>query len=105
MEYRVTAALFILFIYGWKRWCIEVTPLERPKVVRGGMAVGLSTVDEHAVAFAQLLSLLLIGKFSLARQNDKAKKRHQILSLGYMWVNSLQRADLLQMDQGCPGKG
>lgn len=25
--------------------------------------------------------------------------------LGYMWVNSLQRADLLKMEQGCPAGG
>ena len=69
------------------------------------MAIRFSTVDEHTVSLSQLICLLLIGKFSLARQNDEAKKRHQLLSLGYMWVNSLQRADLLQMEQGCPGKG
>ena len=69
------------------------------------MAVGFSAVNEYAVSLAQLICLLLIGKFTFARQNDKAKKRHQILSLRYMRVNSLQRADLLQMKQGCPGKG
>ena len=99
MEHRPATTLFVFLIYSWKGRCIEVAPLERPKVVRGGMAVGLSTVDEHAVALAQLIGLPLVGKFSLARQNDKAKKRYQILSLGYMWVNSLQRADLLQMEQ------
>ena len=69
------------------------------------MAVRFPTVDKHAVSLAQLICLLLVGKFTFARQNNKAKERHQILSLGYMRVNSLQRADLLQMEQRCPGKG
>ena len=69
------------------------------------MAIRFSTVDEHTVSLAQLICLLLIGKFSLARQNNKTQERHQILSLRYMRVNSLQRADLLQMEQGCSGKG
>ena len=69
------------------------------------MAVRFPAVDEHAVSLAQLICLLLIGKFSLARQNNEAKERHQILSLGSMWVNSLQRADLLQMEQGRSSKG
>jgi hypothetical protein len=64
VEYRTATTLFILFIYGWKRWRIEVTPLERPKVIRGGMAVGLSAVNEHTVSLAQLISLSLIGKAS-----------------------------------------
>ena len=69
------------------------------------MAVGFSAVYEHTIACVQLIGLPLVGKFSLARQNDETQERHQILSLGYMWVNSLQRANLLQMEQRCPGKG
>ena len=69
------------------------------------MTVGFSAVYEHTIACVQLIGLPLVGKFTFARQNDKAKKRHQILSLRYMRVNSLQRANLLQMEQRCPGKG
>ena len=69
------------------------------------MTVGFSAVYEHTIACVQLIGLPLVGKFTFARQNDKAKKRHQILSLRYMRVNSLQRADLLQMEQGRSGKG
>ena len=69
------------------------------------MAVGFPAIDEHAVSLTQLISPPLIGKFSLARQNDEAKERYQILSLRCMWVNSLQEANLLQMDQGRSGKG
>ena len=69
------------------------------------MTVGFSAVNEYAIFLAQLICLLLIGKFSLARQNNETQERHQILSLRYMRVNSLQRADLLQMEQRCPGKG
>lgn len=69
------------------------------------MAIRFSTVDEHAVARSQLICLLLIGKLSFARQNDEAKKRGQVRSGRYMLVDSLQRADLLQMEQRCPGKG
>ena len=69
------------------------------------MAVRFPAVDEHTVSLTQLICLLLILQLSFTRQNDKAKKRHQILSLRYMRVNSLQRANLLQMEQRCPGKG
>jgi hypothetical protein len=50
MEHRLTASLFVFLIYSWKRRCIKVAPLERPKVIRGRMAVGLSAVNEHTVA-------------------------------------------------------
>lgn len=69
------------------------------------MTVGFSAVNEHTIACAQLIGLPLVGKFTLARQNNKTQERHQILSLRYMRMNSLQRADLLQMEQRCPGKG
>ena len=69
------------------------------------MAIRFPTVDKHTVSLAQLICLLLVGKFTLTRQDNETQERHQIRSLGYMWVNSLQRADLLQMEQGCPGKG
>ena len=93
----MTTALFVLLIHSWKGRCIEVTPLKRPEIIRGGMAVRFPAVYEHTIACVQLIGLPLVGKFTFARQNDKAKKRHQILSLRYMRVNSLQRADLLQM--------
>ena len=69
------------------------------------MTVRFSAVYEHTIACVQLIGLPLVGKFTFARQNDETQERHQILSLRYMRVNSLQRADLLQMEQGCPGKG
>ena len=69
------------------------------------MAVRFPAVDEHTVSLAQLISLFLIRKRSLTRQNDEAKERQKVCSGRYMWVNSLQRADLLQMEQGCPSKG
>lgn len=100
---------WFLFYFSFSRISSALMPLANnfltTLIVRCRMTVRFSAVDEHTVSFAQLISLLLIGKFSLARQNDKSKKRHQILSLGYMWVNSLQRADLLQMVQGCPAGG
>ena len=105
MEHRPTAALFVFLIHSRERWGIEVAPLERPEIIGCRMAVGFSAVYEHTIACVQLIGLPLVGKIALTRQNDKAKKRHQILSLRYMRVNSLQRADLLQMEQRCPGKG
>lgn len=69
------------------------------------MAVRFPAVNEYAISLAQLICLPLVGKFSLTRQNDETQERHQILSLRYMRVNSLQRADFLQMEQRCPGKG
>ena len=69
------------------------------------MAVRFSAVYEHTIACAQLIGLPLVGKFTFARQNNKTQELYQILSLRYMRVNSLQRADLLQMEQRCPGKG
>ena len=69
------------------------------------MAARFPAVDEHAIALPQLVCLLLIGKFSFARQNDKAKERHQIRPLGCMRMDGLQGAGLLQMEQGCSGKG
>ena len=69
------------------------------------MTVGFSAVYEHTIACVQLIGLPLVGKFTFARQNNETQERHQILSLRYMRMNSLQRADLLQMEQRCPGKG
>ena len=105
MKYRPTATLLVFLIHSRKGWCIEVAPLELPEIIKCRMALRFPAVDKHAVSLAQLIDLPLVGKFSLARQNDEAKERHQILSLRYMWMNSLQRADLLQMEQRCPGKG
>jgi hypothetical protein len=67
MEHRPTAALFVFLIYSRKGRCIEVAPLERPEIVECRMAVGFPAVNEHAVSLAQLICLLLIGKFTLTR--------------------------------------
>lgn len=122
----MTIALFVLLIHSWKERSIEVTPLKRPEIgififhrsnviihsgvvtttlISGAVAIRFPAVDKHAVSLAQLICLPLIAKFSLARQNNKAKERYQILSLRYVWMNSLQRANLLQMEQRCPCKG
>ena len=76
-----------------------MTPLKRPEIIGSRMTVCFPAVDEHTVSLAQLIGLPLVGKFSLARQDNETQERHQIRSLGYMWVNSLQRANLLQMEQ------
>ena len=70
----MTTALFVLLIHSWKERSIKVAPLEGPEIVRCRMAVRFSTVDEHTVSLAQLISLSLIGKFPFTRQNDEAKK-------------------------------
>ena len=82
-----------------------MAPLERPEIIGCRMAVRFPTVDKHAVSLTQLICLLLVGKLSLARQNDKAKKRQKVCSVRCMRMDGLQRADLLQMEQGCSSKG
>ena len=76
-----------------------MAPLKRPEIVRCRMAVRFPAVDEHAVSLTQLICLLLVGKFSLARQDNETQERHQIRSLGRMRMDGLQRANLLQMKQ------
>ena len=50
------------------------------------MTVRFPTVDEYAVSLAQLIGLSLVGKFTLTRQDNETQERHQIRSLGYVWV-------------------